>query len=171
MYNSEVTKRTQELIEEYGKYLGNSNWKETLTLQEFFEIRKIAIQELKDRVLEKFADKETEIETIKNNLSELQEFKSKIDLEELKGQVAEISDKYDLDVDTTELKEKAIAKDITLEQFEKELKVLFAEKVLENNKFSKKNVEETTKIVVTHNDGQQTAILYGGLFEQYGLGK
>ena len=30
-------------------------------------------------------------------------------LEELKGQVDEISNKYDLDVDTTELKEKAIA--------------------------------------------------------------
>ena len=126
--------------------------------------------ELKDIVLEKFANKDTEIEAVKNDLSELQEFKSKIDLEELKGQVAEISDKYDLDVDTTELKEKAIAKDITLEQFEKELKVLFAEKVLENNKFAKKNVEETTKIVVTHNDEEQKSA-YGGLFQYYGLDK
>ena len=123
--------------------------------------------ELKDIVLEKFANKEAEIEAIKNNLSELQEFKSKIDLEELKGQVDEISNKYDLDVDTTELKEKAITKDITLEQFEKELKVLFAEKVLENGKFSKDVKEEPAKVTVTsHEEGK---IIYGGLFEKHGL--
>ena len=125
--------------------------------------------ELKDIVLEKFANKEAEIEAIKNNLSELQEFKSKIDLEELKGQVDEISNKYDLDVDTTELKEKAITKDITLEQFEKELKVLFAEKVLENAKFSKEVKEEPAKVTVTSHEEEKS--IYGGLFEKHGLNK
>lgn len=123
--------------------------------------------ELKNIVLEKFANKENEIETIKNDLSQLQEFKSKIDLEELKGQVDEISNKYDLDVDTTELKEKAITKDITLEQFEKELKVLFAEKVLENGKFSKDVKEEPAKVTVTSHEEGKT--IYGGLFEKHGL--
>lgn len=123
--------------------------------------------ELKNIVLEKFENKEAELKTIKENLSKLQEFKSKIDLEELKGQVDEISNKYDLDVDTTELKEKAITKDITLEQFEKELKVLFAEKVLENGKFSKDVKEEPAKVTVTsHEEGK---IIYGGLFEKHGL--
>ena len=123
--------------------------------------------ELRDIVLEKFENKEAELKTIKENLSKLQEFKSKIDLEELKGQVDEISNKYDLDVDTTELKEKAITKDITLEQFEKELKVLFAEKVLENGKFSKDVKEEPAKVTVTsHEEGK---IIYGGLFEKHGL--
>lgn len=123
--------------------------------------------ELKDIVLEKFENKEAELKTIKENLSKLQEFKSKIDLEELKGQVDEISNKYDLDVDTAELKEKAIIKDITLEQFEKELKVLFAEKVLENGKFSKDVKEEPAKVTVTsHEEGK---IIYGGLFEKHGL--
>lgn len=123
--------------------------------------------ELKNIVLEKFANKENEIETIKNDLSQLQEFKSKIDLEELKGQVDEISNKYDLDVDTTELKEKAITKYITLEQFEKELKVLFAEKVLENGKFSKDVKEEPAKVTVTSHEEGKT--IYGGLFEKHGL--
>ena len=122
--------------------------------------------ELKDVVLEKFANKETEIEAIKNDLSKLQEFKSKIDLEELKGQVEEISNKYDLDVDTTELKEKTLSKDITLEQFEKELKVLFAEKVLENNKFSKEVKEEPAKVTVVSVEEEQKR--YGGLFEKHG---
>lgn len=102
-------------------------------------------------------------------LNELREFKSKIDLEELKGQVDEISNKYDLDVDTTELKEKAITKDITLEQFEKELKVLFAEKVLENGKFSKEIKEEPAKVTVTSHEEEKS--IYGGLFEKHGLNK
>ena len=118
--------------------------------------------------LEKFENKEAELKTIKENLSKLQEFKSKIDLEELKGQVDEISNKYDLDVDTTELKEKAITKDITLEQFEKELKVLFAEKVLENGKFSKKVEEKPAKVVVTSVE-EEPKTIYGGLFEKHGL--
>ena len=114
------------------------------------------LKEVADMITEKFS-------MINEELKTLREFKSKIDLEELKGQVDEISNKYDLDVDTTELKEKAITKDITLEQFEKELKVLFAEKVLENGKFSKDVKEEPAKVTVTsHEEGK---IIYGGLFE------
>ena len=118
------------------------------------------LKEVADMITEKFS-------MINEELKTLREFKSKIDLEELKGQVDEISNKYDLDVDTTELKEKAITKDITLEQFEKELKVLFAEKVLENNKFSKDVKEEPAKVtVISHEEGKT---IYGGLFEKHGL--
>lgn len=118
------------------------------------------LKEVADMITEKFS-------MINEELKTLREFKSKIDLEELKGQVDEISNKYDLDVDTTELKEKAITKDITLEQFEKELKVLFAEKVLENGKFSKEVKEEPAKVTVTSHEEGKT--IYGGLFEKHGL--
>ena len=118
------------------------------------------LKEVADMITEKFS-------MINEELKTLREFKSKIDLEELKGQVDEISNKYDLDVDTTELKEKAIVKDITLEQFEKELKVLFAEKVLENGKFSKDVREEPAKVTVTSHEEGKT--IYGGLFEKHGL--
>ena len=118
------------------------------------------LKEVADMITEKFS-------MINEELKTLREFKSKLDLEELKGQVDEISNKYDLDVDTTELKEKAIAKDITLEQFEKELKVLFAEKVLENGKFSKDVKEEPAKVTVTSHEEDKT--IYGGLFEKHGL--
>lgn len=118
------------------------------------------LKEVADMITEKFS-------MINEELKTLREFKSKIDLEELKGQVDEISNKYDLDVDTTELKEKAITKDITLEQFEKELKVLFAEKVLENGKFSKDVKEEPAKVTVTSHEEDKT--IYGGLFEKHGL--
>lgn len=118
------------------------------------------LKEAADMITEKFS-------TMNDELKTLREFKSNIDLEELKCKVEEISNKYDLDVDTTELKEKAIAKDMTLEQFEKELKVLFAEKVLENGKFSKEKKEETTKVVISSHEECKT--VYGGLFEKHGL--
>ena len=121
------------------------------------------LKEVADMITEKFS-------VINEELNILREFKSKIDLEELKGQVEEISNKYDLDVDTTELKEKAITKDITLEQFEKELKVLFAEKVLENNKFSKEVKEEPAKVAVVSIE-EETKLAYGGLFAKHGLDK
>ena len=118
------------------------------------------LKEVADMITEKFS-------IINEELRVLREFKSDIDLKELKVQVDEISGKYDLDVDTTELKEKAIAKDITLDQFEKELKVLFAEKVLENGKFSKEVKEEPAKVTVTSHEEDKT--IYGGLFEKHGL--
>ena len=117
------------------------------------------LKEVADMITEKFS-------VINEELNTLREFKSKIDLEELKYQVEEISNKYDLDVDTTELKEKTLSKDITLEQFEKELKVLFAEKVLENNKLSKEVKEEPAKVTVVSVEEEQKR--YGGLFEKHG---
>ena len=117
------------------------------------------LKEVADMITEKFS-------TMNEELKTLREFKSNIDLEELKCNVEEISDKYDLDVDTTELKEKTLSKDITLEQFEKELKVLFAEKVLENNKFSKEVKEEPAKVTVVSVEEEQKR--YGGLFEKHG---
>lgn len=150
----EVT-QTEEIVEEVKE--------ESETLDVFAELLEEVpgtLKEVADMITEKFS-------MINEELKTLREFKSKIDLEELKGQVDEISNKYDLDVDTTELKEKAITKDITLEQFEKELKVLFAEKVLENGKFSKDVREEPAKVTVTSHEEGKT--IYGGLFEKHGL--
>ena len=125
----EVT-QNEEIVEEVetpeGTEVVEEVKEESETLDVFAELLEEVpgtLKEVADMITEKFS-------MINEELKTLREFKSKIDLEELKGQVDEISNKYDLDVDTTELKEKAITKDITLEQFEKELKVLFAEKVL-----------------------------------------
>ena len=149
-----VIEETEEVVEE-----------ETESLDVFSNILEevpSTLKEVANIIGEKFS-------AMNEELNELREFKSKIDLEELKVQVDEISNKYELDVDTTELKEKAITKDITLEQFEKELKVLFAEKVLENAKFSKEVKEEPAKVTVTSHEEEKS--IYGGLFEKHGLNK
>ena len=160
----EVIEDTETVeVEEEVEITEEVECKEAETLDVFADLLEEVpgtLKEVADMITEKFS-------VINEELNTLREFKSKIDLEELKCQVEEISDKYDLDVDTTELKEKAIAKDITLEQFEKELKVLFAEKVLENNKFSKEVKEEPAKVTVTSDEVPKAR--YGGLFEKHGL--
>ena len=65
MYNQKVSKRTQELIEEYGQLLGNSSWKESLSIQEFLEIRKFAADELKNRIFD-IDDKNNKIDNRKS---------------------------------------------------------------------------------------------------------
>lgn len=164
---SEEVTQTEEIVEEVETpeetEVVEEVKEESETLDVFAELLEEVpgtLKEVADMITEKFS-------MINEELKTLREFKSKIDLEELKGQVDEISNKYDLDVDTTELKEKAITKDITLEQFEKELKVLFAEKVLENGKFSKDVKEEPAKVTVTSHEEEKS--IYGGLFEKHGL--
>ena len=109
------------------------------------------VPETLDEVVEKISDKfkalNIELQYANAQIEELAKFKAEKDLEVLKTNVEEIANKFALDMDLTELKEKVYSNEMTLEVFERELKVLFAEKVLEGKlKYSAK--EETTKIIV-----------------------
>ena len=109
------------------------------------------VPETLDEVVEKISDKfkalNIELQYANAQIEELAKFKAEKDLEVLKINVEEIANKFALDMDLTELKEKVYSNEMTLEVFERELKVLFAEKVMEEKiKYSAK--EETTKIIV-----------------------
>ena len=109
------------------------------------------VPETLDEVVEKISDKfkalNIELQYANAQIEELAKFKAEKDLEVLKTNVEEIANKFALDMDLTELKEKVYSNEMTLEVFERELKVLFAEKVLEGKlKYSAK--EEVTKIIV-----------------------
>jgi hypothetical protein len=117
--------------------------------------------ELKDIVLKKFSNKEKEIETIKTDLEKLEEFKSKVDLEEFKVKVNEVAEKFDIKVDISDLKEKAISKEITLEQFEEKIGYLFALEIMDKKTYSHEKEEKATKVIV--NDDKPAIKPYGGL--------
>lgn len=119
--------------------------------------------ELKDVVLNKFADKESMIENLKGDLSKLEEFKAKVDTEELKSNIEEISNKFALDTDITDLKNKALNKDISLEQFEEKIGYLFALEVVENQKKFSANESQPTKVKVVDTDDEPKKKPYGGL--------
>ncbi|MGL4802031.1 MAG: hypothetical protein ACRC18_07170 [Cetobacterium sp.] len=121
--------------------------------------------ELKDMVLNKFADKEQELETIKESLTKLEEFKSKVDLEELKVNVEEVSNKFNLETDITELKQKAINKEISLEQFEEKIGYLFALEVVENKKNFSTKQDEPAKVKVQNNGNESSKRPYGGILD------
>lgn len=117
--------------------------------------------ELKDIVLEKFSKKDEEIETIKSDLEKLEEFKSKVDLEEFKVKVNEVADKFDIKADISDLKEKAINKEITLEQFEEKIGYLFALEIMDKKTYSHEKEDKATKVIV--NDDKPAIKPYGGL--------
>ena len=127
------------------------------------------LEEVVEKISDRFKALNIELQYANAQIEELAKFKAEKDLEVLKINVEEIADKFALDMDLTELKEKVYSNDITLEQFEKELKVLFAEKVLENAKFSKEIKEEPAKVTVTSHEEEKS--IYGGLFEKHGLNK
>lgn len=174
----EIVEEVVETVEETPK---TENTEEIVESVEEVETEEITEQTTESldvfaNILEEVPDTLQEVATIigekfsamNEELNKLREFKANIDLEELKCEVENVSKKYELDVDTTELKEKAIAKEISIAQFEKELKVLFADKVLENNKFSKEVKEKPAKVVITSHDEEEKE-LYGGLFSKHGL--
>ena len=125
------------------------------------------LEEVVEKISDRFKALNIELQYANAQIEELAKFKAEKDLEVLKINVEEIADKFALDMDLTELKEKVYSNEITLEQFEKELKVLFAEKVLENAKFSKEIKEEPAKVTVTSHEEEKS--IYGGLFEKHGL--
>ena len=125
------------------------------------------LEEVVEKISDRFKALNIELQYANAQIEELAKFKAEKDLEVLKINVEEIADKFALDMDLTELKEKVYSNEITLEGFEKELKVLFAEKVLENAKFSKEIKEEPAKVTVTSHEEEKS--IYGGLFEKHGL--
>ena len=127
------------------------------------------LEEVVEKISDRFKALNIELQYANAQIEELAKFKAEKDLEVLKINVEEIADKFALDMDLTELKEKVYSNEITLEGFEKELKVLFAEKVLENTKFSKEIKEEPAKVTVTSHEEERS--IYGGLFEKHGLNK
>ena len=127
------------------------------------------LEEVVEKISDRFKALNIDLQYANAQIEELAKFKAEKDLEVLKINVEEIADKFALDMDLTELKEKVYSNEITLEQFEKELKVLFAEKVLENAKFSKEIKEEPAKVTVTSHEEEKS--IYGGLFEKHGLNK
>ena len=127
------------------------------------------LEEVVEKISDRFKALNIELQYANAQIEELAKFKAEKDLEVLKINVEEIADKFALDMDLTELKEKVYSNEITLEGFEKELKVLFAEKVLENAKFSKEIKEEPAKVTVTSHEEERS--IYGGVFEKHGLNK
>lgn len=118
---------------------------------------------LKDIVMEKFDKKEKELNALKDDLTKLEEFKSKIDFEELKSSVEDISNKFSLDTDITELKEKAINKEISLEQLEEKIGYLFALEVVKNQKAYSNKTNSPARVKVIDSEDKPKARPYGGI--------
>lgn len=119
--------------------------------------------------LEKIVGELTErFSKLNEKLSELEQFKADRELQELKVEVENVASKFNLEMDLSEMKEKVYSKEMTLEAFEKELKILDYDNIA--NKFSKDTKEDPVRIAIrTYANNEE--LLYGGLFEKHGLFK
>ena len=117
-----------------------------------------------EKITDKFNALNIELQYANARIEELARFKAEKDLEVLKGEVEKIVQKFALDMDLNELKEKVYSNEMTLEGFERELKVLFAEKVMEEKINYSAKEKDATKVVVTDMN-EPKAKPYGGILE------
>lgn len=101
-----------------------------------------------------------------NDYQELKEFRESYNQAEYEAEVKEISTKFNLDIEEyQELEEKAINKELSKEQYEKELYCLVGIKQMKNNaKFSK--VDKSTSEVKVQSNNKISSI-YGELGKKY----
>jgi hypothetical protein len=131
-----------------------------------------SIEEMICFIKEEFMKVKCEIEdyackqiNLENENRELKSYKEEVESKKRKEDVQDIIDKYGLEIDE-ELLKKALDAEIDIVDFEKEIKVMYADKMLESNKFSKEVEDEHTKIKV---DSKYEKVVYGGLFEKHGI--
>lgn len=154
----------KEYISEWREKTGND------VVQVTFDLER---DELKDIVLAKFDAKDEEITKINTELESLVSFKESIDNANYKAQVDEISKKFNLDQEEIqELKEKALNKEIDLQQFEEKLGYMFAIKTISNVKSEKENFaskeDDSSSIVkIFSEETQPETDPYGGLGKKY----
>ncbi|MCC0705111.1 hypothetical protein IC213_18810 [Clostridioides sp. ES-S-0049-02] len=100
---------------------------------------------LKDLVLEKFNEKETEIKNLNEELENLREFKADKEMEEYKEKISNVISEFSslTEDEVKTFKESAINKELSLEELRKELSLLDYAKLKKNTKkFSTRDKKE-----------------------------
>lgn len=127
-------------------------WREKTSTDEVITFEREDV--MKDIVIKKFEDKNQEIVDLKDSLTKLETFKAeydaKVELEEVTKQVNEVVEKFDFEEEEiSELKEKAINKEFTIETFELHLEALYGRKVREQKNEKKNFSKEPEKLTVS----------------------
>lgn len=120
-------------------------WREKTSTDEVITFEREDV--VKDIVMKRFTD-------LKDSLTKLETFKAeydaKVELEEITNQVNEVAEKFDFEEgEISELKEKAINKEFTIETFELHLEALYGRKVREQKNEKKNFSKEPEKLTVS----------------------
>ncbi|HBG5345054.1 TPA: hypothetical protein KQG29_002443 [Clostridioides difficile] len=116
-------------------------------------------EKLRKEIIEKFTEKQKEISNLKASLEPLQAFKEEKEFELFKSKVDDVAQKFELAEDEIkDIKIKAYNKEITLDEYKKELGYIFALKTLSNKQSEKENFSinddknNTIKIPISNNN-------------------
>lgn len=144
-----------------------SEWKEKTGTDNNALLFDLERDEMKDVVLAKFQEKESEINDINSELEGLKVFKQSIDDANYKAEIEDVISKFALEEDEiSEFKEKVMNREISKDQFTKELYAIQGMKYIENmknKKFSSNNKELDGVIVKINHQEEPKAKPYGGI--------
>lgn len=144
---------------------------EQSTANEEEVVEETVVEEVTEETTENFSINKEEYDKLVNELEELRKFKANILHNERVKEINNIASEFSFEEEEiSEIKEKAIKEELTLEQFKKELFALEGMKAYANRQKFSANKEETAKIVVT-NIQKFSDEPYGGLFTKYNNNK
>lgn len=146
----EVTENYEQEIVENDEYTENPE-----TIEDNEDVVEDEIKEGVEVVIDGVTYSKEDIIEKFNRLQELETFKAeydaKVELEEVTNQVNEVVEKFDFKEDEiSELKEKAINKEFTIETFELHLEALYGRKVREQKNEKKNFSKEPEKLTVSN---------------------
>lgn len=152
----------KEYISEWREKTGND------VVQVTFDLER---DELKDIVLGKFNAKDEKINELNSEIEGLMEFKQSIDAAKYEADVEIVSNKFELGQEEIKtLKEQALNKEISLQQFEEKLGYLFALKIVNSSKkenFNSKDETDSSVVKIFSEETEVEVDPYGGLGKKY----
>ena len=165
----EVKEEQEEVVEEVEeKEEAQADIEVVEEMQEVNEYQ-VKYEELREEY-SKLVESYNQLEEKLNSMSdyeELKAFKLQYDEAIYNEQVEEVSQMFDLSSDEiSEFKEKVLNKELSIEEYKKELALIFAMKQMANKKFAKEEVKDSG-IKVLSSEVEIKDRPYGGKFDKY----
>ena len=131
-----------------------------------YQVKYEELREEYSKLVESYNQLEEKLNSM-SDYEELKAFKLQYDEAIYNKQVEEISQMFDLSSDEiSEFKEKVLNKELSIEEYKKELALIFAMKQMANKKFAKEEVKDSG-IKVLSSEVEIKDRPYGGKFDKY----
>ena len=131
-----------------------------------YQVKYEELREEYSKLVESYNQLEEKLNSM-NDYEELKAFKLQYDEAIYNEQVEEVSQMFDLSSDEiSEFKEKVLNKELSIEEYKKELALIFAMKQMANKKFAKEEVKDSG-IKVFSSEVEIKDRPYGGKFDKY----
>ena len=162
----EVKEEEQEEVEEKEEVQADIEVVEEMQEVNEYQVKYEELREEYSKLVESYNQLEEKLNSM-SDYEELKAFKLQYDEAIYNEQVEEVSQMFDLSSDEiSEFKEKVLNKELSIEEYKKELALIFAMKQMANKKFAKEEVKDSG-IKVLSSEVEIKDRPYGGKFDKY----